>query len=434
MNMRHDRTRRRCSACFPTCQSTFPWMALPGFRSILHSAISILHSPNPYCTAVFCTVLRNQIFPPSSSSKQIRNQKPEIRNCAESTFCSGDRRRRRPILHSAISTLHSQNPYCTAHFCTVPRNRIFFAASAVNIIPRSHLCGLCALGVLCVIVFLSLPHVAMSQRRHVTWSSNPYWTALFCAVPPNRIFLGALDSKKIRDQKSKIRNTFPSQPFLTLFNRAQVLEIPLFTGFSRKLFKKASIAWQSTFVPSALGLLCPAILTRHLRKAYCTALFCTVPRNVIFPAVNISTLFSEISDQKSETRNIPGSTFLRPLTPNLACLSPGAALITHDSSPITTRAILHSQNPYCTAVFCTVPPSEIFLRALRSRQISDQKSETKNSSSLLSRRNYLQRPTATTFPSRPSPPLFRCSSPKKHNQFRNPLKTNKYSLILCLSR
>jgi hypothetical protein len=42
----------------------------------------------------------------------------------------------------------------------------------------------------------------------------------------------------------------PSQPSLTLFNLAQVLEIPLFPGFSRKLFRITLIPAQSTFAPS----------------------------------------------------------------------------------------------------------------------------------------------------------------------------------------
>ena len=106
----------------------------------------------------------------------------------ESTFHSEDPCPRPVnILQTAIWPLHSQNPYGTALFCAVPPNRIFFAASAVNIlaIPRSHLCGLCAL---CVILFFCLPHIAMSLSRHVAPSSNPHGTALFCTVPPNRIF------------------------------------------------------------------------------------------------------------------------------------------------------------------------------------------------------------------------------------------------------
>ena len=47
----------------PSRQSTFRRPAIRPFaQPILHSAIPTLHSPNPYCTAVFCTVPRNEIF------------------------------------------------------------------------------------------------------------------------------------------------------------------------------------------------------------------------------------------------------------------------------------------------------------------------------------------------------------------------------------
>src|SRR5215204_142400 len=65
-----------------------------------------------------------------------------------------------------------------------------------------------------------------SRACGIERSRNPYCTAVFCTVPRNRIFFSPLKSSsvQIRDQKSKIRNesTFPSQPidltFLTLFN------------------------------------------------------------------------------------------------------------------------------------------------------------------------------------------------------------------------
>jgi hypothetical protein len=121
------------------------------------------------------------------------------------------------------------------------------------------------------------------RRLSTLHSQNPYCTALFCTVPPNRIFLGALDSKKIRDQKSKVRNpsTFPSQPLPALFNLAQVLQIPLFPGFSRKLSKKLSLLSQSTF---ALAPYADRLLHRS---------------------------FSAIRDQQSKTRN-PLFTFVSP--------------------------------------------------------------------------------------------------------------------------
>src|SRR5688572_6235396 len=79
----------------------------------------------------------------------------------------------------------------------------------------------------------------------------------------------------------------PSRSFLTLFNLAQVLEIPLFPGFSRKLFKKSSIPSQSTFRrpgtgPRRLSLLCHLCLCHLSFQPRCTAVFCAVPRNEIF--------------------------------------------------------------------------------------------------------------------------------------------------------
>ena len=83
MNTRRDRTCRPSSAsriAGPTCESTFHSGDLhPRPVNISHSAISRLQSP---------------AFLPRS------------------------------ILHSAISTLHSSNPHGTAFFCIVPRNEI----------------------------------------------------------------------------------------------------------------------------------------------------------------------------------------------------------------------------------------------------------------------------------------------------------------------
>src|SRR5688500_12926473 len=90
-----------------------------------------LHSHNPYCTAVFRTVPRNRIF--SSSPFRI------VALFGESTY-----RPHRPlsspvnILPSAISTLHSENPYCTAVFSSVPRNQ-FFSESLFPTFPTSML-------------------------------------------------------------------------------------------------------------------------------------------------------------------------------------------------------------------------------------------------------------------------------------------------------
>src|SRR5688500_653223 len=95
----------------PSGQSTFCRRAIPPLRE------PNLHSSNPYCTAVFCTVPRNQIFSPGISAAALP---------PDSTFsCPSSSHRRSPILHSALSTLHSPNPYGTALFCSVPRNRIF---------------------------------------------------------------------------------------------------------------------------------------------------------------------------------------------------------------------------------------------------------------------------------------------------------------------
>jgi hypothetical protein len=65
------------------------------------------------------------------------------------------------------------------------------------------------------------------------------------------------------------------------------------------------------------------------------------------------------------------STFSRAATPDRDCPSPVAELITHDPSPITNPVILHSalrnlhsSNPYCTAVFCSVPRNQIFPSSL----------------------------------------------------------------------
>src|SRR5688572_2555588 len=70
------------------------------------------------------------------------------------------------ILHSALCNLHSSNPYCTALFCTVPRNQIFSTTPIYDLLDLSLLCHLC----LCHLSF------------------QPHCTALFCTVPPNRIF------------------------------------------------------------------------------------------------------------------------------------------------------------------------------------------------------------------------------------------------------
>src|SRR5688572_20127188 len=79
---------------------------------------------------------------------------------------------------------------------------------------------------------------------------------------------------------------FPVQAFLTLFNLSQLIEIPLFPGFSRKLFKNVSTASQSTCPPAANVTLPPIlqseISTLHSSNPYCTAVFCAVPRNRIF--------------------------------------------------------------------------------------------------------------------------------------------------------
>src|SRR5687767_4694862 len=98
----------------------------PAFpRSILHFAISTLHSRNPYCTAIFCTVPRNELFSFSHFGISVPSRKSTI-SCPEASPLQ------RSILHSELFTLHSQNPYCTAVFCTVPRIQIF---SLVHISP-----------------------------------------------------------------------------------------------------------------------------------------------------------------------------------------------------------------------------------------------------------------------------------------------------------
>ena len=75
---RARRDRRSCSGGFPTCESTS--------RA------------------------------PSAGSRRL---------CGESTFPRAPFSALRPTSHSAFCNLHSQNPYCTALFCAVPRNRIF---------------------------------------------------------------------------------------------------------------------------------------------------------------------------------------------------------------------------------------------------------------------------------------------------------------------
>jgi hypothetical protein len=78
----------------------------------------------------------------------------------------------------------------------------------------------------------------------------------------------------------------PAQPFLTLFNLLQVIEIPLSPGFSRELLEIVSTCFQSTFPQPAETDLRPvlhsAFCTLHSRNPYCTAVFRTVPRNRIF--------------------------------------------------------------------------------------------------------------------------------------------------------
>ena len=73
---------------------------------------------------------------------------------------------------------------------------------------------------------------------------------------------------------------FPAQPFLTHFNLAQVIEIPLFPAFSQKRFQKISTASRSTFPPSANVTLRPVlhseISTLHSQNPM-------VPRIVIVP-------------------------------------------------------------------------------------------------------------------------------------------------------
>jgi hypothetical protein len=211
-----------------------------------------------------------------------------------------------------------------------------------------------------VLCFPKSPSGYFATSLYALHSQNPYCTALFCTVPPNRIFLGALDSKKIRDQKSKIRNTFPSQPFLTLFNLAQVLEIPLFPGFSRKLFKKSSIPPQSTFPPSAHRLLRPilhsAIATPHSPNPHGTAVFCTVLRNSVFFGVNIS------------LPSLPPASSTRPTS---------RTNLPHVAKSLG-RQVAPSSNPYCTALFCTVPRNPIFSSSSRCEQIRNQKSNIRN--------------------------------------------------------
>src|SRR5688572_21167070 len=59
-------------------------------------------------------------------SHRARNLSRTGRPSAQSTFPSRDLRTlHEPVLHSAICTLHSRNPCCTALFCAVPPNQIF---------------------------------------------------------------------------------------------------------------------------------------------------------------------------------------------------------------------------------------------------------------------------------------------------------------------
>src|SRR5687768_12674422 len=89
----------------------------------------------------------------------------------------------------------------------------------------------------------------------------------------------------------------PSQPFLSPFNLAQLIEIPLFPGFSQKLLKNASICLQSTLSPAADTTLRPALhapATLHSQNPHGTAVFCTVPRNQIFSHLRQPSVFSPL--------------------------------------------------------------------------------------------------------------------------------------------
>src|SRR5688572_26490993 len=100
------------------------------------------------------------------------------------------------------------------------------------------------------------------------------------------------------------RSEFPSQPLLTLFNLLQVIELPLFPGFSRKLFKKLrSPRSQHSRRPPTLScapILHSAICTLRSRNPYCTAVFCTVRRKQIFSSRSRS---QQIRNQKPKIRN-----------------------------------------------------------------------------------------------------------------------------------
>src|SRR6187549_2016727 len=130
------------------------------------------------------------------------------------------------------------------------------------------------------------------------------------------------------------------EPFLTLFNLSQVVEIPLFPGFSRKRFKNLSTCFQSTFLPAAEPL--------HSRNPYCTAVFRTVPRNRIFLSSRFPSgpISSESTFRCAERRAL--NPFLH--------------------SVIRT---LHSRNPHGTALFGTVPRNENFSRRLQSTGFFD---------------------------------------------------------------
>src|SRR5688500_2854421 len=65
-----------------------------------------------------------------------RRPRSAWRLAPESTFCCRDA--------AALHSLHSRNPYCTAVFCTVPRNQIFsfgipLGLSSGSVSPESRL-------------------------------------------------------------------------------------------------------------------------------------------------------------------------------------------------------------------------------------------------------------------------------------------------------
>ena len=108
--------RRPCSASREagrTCESTSR-ASRPCSSSVPHRK----RLQSPCRTARFCTVPRNEII--------LSNVFRASELSPESTFrLPIIDRLRRLNLHSAISTLHSSNPYCTAVFRSVPRNRVF---------------------------------------------------------------------------------------------------------------------------------------------------------------------------------------------------------------------------------------------------------------------------------------------------------------------